>query len=164
LHDAGAEARMIRTTSKMCLLTVIGLGCAASVDDGRQPEGELDGKADEGSDRGAIYAGIRDDGSSIGIPAGTDLVIWLPSNPSTGFDWRVKVADEPLGPPDSIHHESYPHAYGWGDTLLTWSTTDVAPGSTAEIFLELERYWPADVRGSYSLFVEIVERPLPEAL
>jgi len=46
-----------------------------------------------------VRIGKEQDGATVTVRAGQDVVVELPSNPTTGHDWVVERQSEALGPP-----------------------------------------------------------------
>ncbi len=72
-----------------------------------------------------------DDGAELDVAKGQDIVLRLPSSPSTGHRWQLISGDE-LGTPESdFETDAPPGIFGApGFTRMTWTTSDasLAPG------------------------------------
>lgn len=69
-----------------------------------------------------LTLGRSDAGRTVSLQAGQPLVVTLPSNPSTGYDWHV-VTDAPIAPPVVERFAGDGRGEGAaGTTRLTWST------------------------------------------
>lgn len=77
---------------------------------------------------GAVQAGEADDGKKLTVPNGKDVVLTLPSNPTTGYKWRVTSTDRTFGYPKEDFIGSGTGAVGSGGSqTFTWKTSGPFP-------------------------------------
>jgi len=86
--------------------------------------------------------GSDDDGSEISVKVGEQLVVELPSNPTTGFSWVVADA----GPLTQVGEAAYesdakPGVVGAGGTETL--TFDAGEAGSGTLTLEYRRSWEA---------------------
>jgi predicted secreted protein len=82
-----------------------------------------------------------DDGKSFTVSQGKNVVVSLPSNPSTGYDWEVAQVDKSLGYPTKTFlggGKGAPVGSG-GTTKLTWKTSSALTVGTHEVTLAYRR-------------------------
>lgn len=71
----------------------------------------------------------QDHSRTVPVVAGQQVVLTLPSNPTTGHDWLVAETPAPLGPPESRFVPPTTDAFGaGGHRVFTWTIPDDATG------------------------------------
>lgn len=88
-----------------------------------------------------------DDGKTLTVTEGQDVVVKLASNPTTGFSWHVVSTNRSFGYPDSTEFIPSSGATGAGGVeQLTWKTRGFLPLVGAHtVKLEYKRGWETDV-------------------
>ncbi|MFO0675968.1 MAG: protease inhibitor I42 family protein [Polyangiaceae bacterium] len=94
-----------------------------------------------------------DDGGRFTVARGRDVVVRLPSNPSTGYSWGVTSTNRTFGYPKSSTYEadplppgSGPVVGGGGTEVFTWSTSSGLPMTgTHTVRLGYRRPWETNV-------------------
>jgi predicted secreted protein len=96
-------------------------------------------------------------GKTVAVSAGQAIIVRLPSNGTTGYEWSVSSDATPLGQPDvSYVPPSSTSAPGaGGSTSFTWANTKTAPLGTYTIALQYKRSWEPDAIDSFSFVVEL---------
>lgn len=112
------------------------------------------GKADDGAWEPGLVIDETCNGSSFDVMEGDRVVVRLPSNPSTGYEWQVVSTDRSFGYPAEVTFRPSPLDVGEGGiTEMVWATDGVLSlvGSHT-VVLEYRRPWegpeqyaPADV-------------------
>ncbi len=86
-----------------------------------------------------------DDGKTFEVKEGTDIVVKLSSNPSTGYDWSVTNTNRTFGHPASTEYvaDAGPMLAGsGGTTVMTWETKGMlSMVGTHSVTLEERRSW-----------------------
>ncbi len=143
-------------------------GCAAQEDANIPSDLDDDGKADvwgEDGDEAVIIdeAGV---GQTFDVLEGQYVVVRLPSNPVTGYDWQVVSTDRTFGYPevtDFISDDSGRPGSG-GITELVWVTEGMFPmvGSHT-VVLGYVRSWEEDVEPeqTFTFTVSIISNGEP---
>jgi inhibitor of cysteine peptidase len=84
----------------------------------------------------------NDDGETIRVQEGDDIVLSLPSNPSTGYSWVVASTDRSFGYPEEAFTADSSATGSGGTTTFTWKSegpfTLIGPHS---VTLEYKRPW-----------------------
>lgn len=128
---------------------------ATATDDGRT-EDELRG----------LTLTEADDGKTVTVVKGHDVVVRLPTNPSTGFHWVVAESDDVFGSPASAQFLRNGDAAGAaGLERMTWKTTGKQDTTgTHAVKLEYRRPWEKDASPAkvFSFTVKVVEAECPE--
>jgi predicted secreted protein len=149
---------------KRNLVLAVGLalavGCVAPDDEG---DGWVDrgGKADDGGGYPALIINESGDGQVFDVLDGQDVIVQLPSSPTTGHEWVVAETDRTFGYPYSIDYLAPSRGQGSGGvTHLTWKTRSFAPMTGRHtVVLELRRHWEdprvTAAADSFSFTVEI---------
>ena len=84
-----------------------------------------------------------DKGKTIDVPQGTEVLIRLKENPTTGYRWAIDQNDDTVLPLQSSNFSSTPGAaVGAGGTRI-FTFTAKQPG-TAHLQLKLWREWLGD--------------------
>ena len=104
-------------------------------------------------------------GVTMEVYEGTDVIVELPSNPSTGYDWRLVRTDRTFGGPVSTEYVvDDPEAIGSsGMTRMTWKTQGyLSMLGEHTVMLEYVRPWEEDVEPEKTftftvIIVDIVE-------
>lgn len=154
---------MKRTTIALLLAAMMG----ACVADGAGGAGGGDGSGSGGkADRDGlepVYIGEEDDGATVRIPEGSDVVVKLPANPTTGYDWEVVSTNRTFGYPKSTEYEPDGDATGsGGTTILTWATGGfVRAGGSHTVELAYKRSWEDTFERTFTFTVEIVAPDAP---
>ncbi len=82
-----------------------------------------------------------DDGKTVRVNVGQDVILTLPDNASTGYTWQITSND--LGDPQ-VHNTGDPSRPGaGGHVVFTWSTAGASSVHTIE--LVLQRPWAETV-------------------
>jgi len=90
------------------------------------------------------------DQTTVDVQKGQDVVVRLPSNPSTGFGWEVLSTNRTFGYPKTSTFEATPSSgpiVGSGGTeVFTWSTLSPLPMSGSHtVTLGYRRSWETNV-------------------
>jgi len=109
----------------------------------------------------AVELTTEDNGAVVEVPEGSDVVVRLSANPSTGFEWKVVSTDRTFGYPeaDFVIDESGPIGSG-GIAVLTWHTGGfVRAGGQHSVTLEYRRPGDPDAEAAdtFTFTVEIVD-------
>jgi predicted secreted protein len=82
---------------------------------------------------------LADDGKTVKVKSGDPIVVRLPENASTGYQWRVASTDRTLGYP-TMKHFPQPGVGSGGELEFRWQTTGPFPMSGRHaVKLELSR-------------------------
>jgi inhibitor of cysteine peptidase len=96
-----------------------------------------------------ITVSAEQSGTSVALASGQDLVVRLPSNPSTGYRWiyvEPKDAVLRVDGPSSFEAQSAGGAVGAGGTEI-WKLAPFKPGQQ-QLRFEYRRPWEQDVAPS----------------
>ena len=106
-----------------------------------------------------VTVSAEQSGTSVALTSGQDLVVRLPSNPSTGYRWiyvEPKDAVLRVDGPSSFETQSAGGAVGAGGTEV-WKLAPFKPGQQ-QLRFEYRRPWEQDVAPSriatYSVTVQ----------
>jgi len=118
------------------------VGCAME----EAPKGDgtgAGGKADDGSWDSALVIDETGDGLTFHVLEGDPVVVRLPSNPSTGYDWQVASTDRTFGYPIDVVYMPSPLDVGEGGiTELVWETKGfLSLLGSHTVVLEYRRSW-----------------------
>ena len=101
-------------------------------------------------------------GGECPLNEGQDVVVELPTNPSTGYTWKVVATDQTFGYPTEEFVGPDSNVVGAGGTLkLTWKTRSAAQMLGGHsVKLEYRRPWEQDVPAAKT-FSSMTKRSLP---
>ena len=141
------------------LMAVVGCGMEEEPFGGGTGAG---GKADDGSGQFGVVIDETGDGLTFEVIEGQDVIVRLPSNPSTGYDWQVASTDRTFGYPVAVVFTPAPTDVGEGGvTELVWKTDGfLSMLGSHTVVLEYRRAWeqaelPAD--DSFTFTVAVCE-------
>ncbi|MEV0298933.1 protease inhibitor I42 family protein [Nocardia sp. NPDC050710] len=152
----------MRKSLVVLALLGLGLGVAACGSDG---ESDHVGHSTSGAPTttpaadGAVRVTESDSGRERRLATGQRLIVTLPSNPSTGYSWRLGVLDQGVlrqeGEPDYRTNSDRPVLPGAGGSE-TWVFTGNAAG-VGRLVLEYVRPWEHGVEPAqkFALTVEV---------
>jgi predicted secreted protein len=80
------------------------------------------------SDAKVVVLGEDDAGRTARVTAGQSLVVNLPANATTGYEWRVTSTDKTFGYPTSSYAVDGDAVGSGGVQTLTWKTTSLVAG------------------------------------
>lgn len=107
---------------------------------------------------GDVKLTASDNGKTVDVKAGSEIMITLEGNPSTGYNWEAKDLDtsllQPVGEPE--FKSSNPAAVGSGGTI-TLTFKSLKAGST-KLNLVYHRSWETDVAPLSTYTVTIVAK------
>ncbi|MGV9822190.1 protease inhibitor I42 family protein [Nocardia xishanensis] len=153
---------------KSLVVLLLGVALAAcGTDDGHEghtpatstviTDAEPSGNVEPSGD--AMHVTEADSGQQRSLSVGGQLIVTLPSNPSTGYGWRLAALDQsvlrPAGEPDYRPNADRPIAPGSGGSAM-WTFVGNAAGVT-ELALEYARPWEHGVEPAqkFTLRVEV---------
>ena len=135
-------------------------GCAA--EPAPPPPAEIDRQhqADVGGGGGLaapVTINADSNGKSVGVVAGQAVVVFLPSNGTTGYEWGVSSSTAaPLGEPAVTCLPGGDAPGGGGSTEILWANTaNVAPGQYT-IALAYKRSWEPAAIDTFSVVLDVV--------
>lgn len=104
----------------------------------------------------------NDNGGSIQVAAGSQLVVELPGNPTTGYAWQVTANDESILLPTGYKFTPDSAAAGAGG-MEKFTFHVMAPGAVS-LELANSRPWETDVppAQTFAVAVEAVAEPAPD--
>ncbi len=92
-----------------------------------------------------VAIGMADNGKTVTAKKGEEIVLSLPANPTTGFDWTLTLVDKTLGQPtiDFASSTTDPNIAGAGGVrTFTWSGTSALDlRGTHVVELAYKRSW-----------------------
>lgn len=146
------------------LLTVLALavalsplGCSAAEDDATSTSGD-EGTAED--ELRSLTLTEADDGKTVSVAKGQNLVLRLQSNPSTGFRWKVVSTDRTFGYPATTRFLKNGDAAGAaGVERMTWKTNGpLDMTGSHEVKLEYKRTFEEDASPAktFSFTVNVV--------
>lgn len=102
-----------------------------------------------------------DNGRTVEVKKGQDLVVALPSNPTTGYGWKVTQTSRSFGYPAKSEYLAgqTARAIGSGGTeQFTWKTNGAFPpvGGTFPVVMEYKRGETGEPAQTFAFTVEIV--------
>lgn len=81
-----------------------------------------------------VRVGMEDNGKTVNVKKGQVVVLALPENATTGFEWVVTRADKTLGQPKSGAEPADPASVGGGGKhTFTWSTASAQGSHVVEL-------------------------------
>ncbi|MBW2525573.1 MAG: protease inhibitor I42 family protein [Deltaproteobacteria bacterium] len=100
------------------------------------------------------------DGQSFDVEAGTNVLVRLPGNPTTGYEWAVASTDRTFGYPESeqyIPNESEGMVGGGGVFELQWATSGALPMEGSHtVVLAYRRSWEEEPADTFTFTVNIL--------
>jgi predicted secreted protein len=144
-HDVCSTPGMRIITSALAaffLLSSVGLAaCSTSSEDDNIVSGEEASSEDELK---SLVLTEADNGRTINVPEGQNVVVKLSSNPSTGYEWSVASTDRTFGYP--YYKKFLPDQSGavgsGGVQRMTWKTKGgISMVGRHEVKLEYKRPW-----------------------
>lgn len=133
---------MLNRKLALGLAIALAAGCVAEED---AADGWLDpgGKADDGSGYPAVIIDESGDGQLFDVLDGQEVIVRLPLNPTTGYQWVVAETDRTFGYPNTTEFAESSRAAGRGGfALLVWKTGALVPMiGRHTVVLELRRVW-----------------------
>lgn len=109
---------------------------------------------------GALELDADDNGGTFDVVEGTDVVLQLPSNPSTGYDWQITSTDRSFGYGTKTFEAAGPVG-GGGTTKFVWKTAGPIPLVGEHVVkLEYRRSFETDTpaQQTFDLTVNVVAR------
>jgi inhibitor of cysteine peptidase len=104
-----------------------------------------------------------DDGTTVTVTEGQRLVVALPANPSTGYQWQVTRTDRTFGYPESSFVPEGDRVGAGGIERLTWSTTGgLSMIGEHRVELAYQRAWESTPLTTFSFTVIIASRPVAD--
>jgi predicted secreted protein len=139
------------------LFAVTVAGCAAE-SSGSASENAIGTQAQK--QETAVVAPVTVDQNSneqvVDVGAGQAIVLHLPSNATTGYEWVVTSEGAPFGEPSVSYHVEGEALGAGGTTTIVWmGTKDASPGRYP-ISLSYQRSWEPGAADTFSFIVEIV--------
>lgn len=90
----------------------------------------------------ALQLDDGDNNGSFDVAAGSDVVLKLSANATTGYKWKVTSTDRSFGYPTEDYVVSGPATGSGGTSIFTWKTTGPFPLTGAHsVTLEYRRPW-----------------------
>lgn len=131
-------------------------GCAA---DASENDGRVDTKKQDNAIVDPVVAPVMIDQTKkdavVQVGAGQAIILSLPSNATTGFEWSITSKDAPFGEPTVSDVIEGDGMGAGGRTQFTWvDTKTVSPGRYT-ISLEYKRSWEPAAADTFSFVVEI---------
>ena len=117
------------------LLTLL-VGCASQPNEGTGAGPDSADKADSRENSDAVSIGQGDDGATIDVTEGQLIVLELPSDPSTGFEWVVVQTDRSFGYPFKTDH--VPDGESQELTVMQWHSKSLLGSLIGEHTVRLE--------------------------
>lgn len=157
-HDVCLCAPIMRIISTaltaLFLLSAPLVACSASQDDASIAGGDEASSEDELK---SLVLTEADNGRTINVPEGQNVVVKLSSNPSTGYDWVVASTDRTFGQPYYKRFLTASDAVGSGGVQrMTWRTKGaISMAGRHEVKLEYKR--PSDTGPAARTFKFVVE-------
>jgi inhibitor of cysteine peptidase len=106
------------------------------------------GKADDGSREPGLVIDESGNGLTFDVLEGESVIVRLPSNPSTGYEWQVVSTDRTFGYPATVNFIPSPLDVGEGGiTELVWKTGGaLSLVGSHTVTLEYRRPWEDPVQ------------------
>jgi predicted secreted protein len=96
------------------------------------------------------------DGKAVGVVAGQAVIVRLPSNGTTGYEWGVSSGATALGEP-AISYEPAGDAPGaGGSTSFVWADTKSVPSGHYSIALAYQRSWEPGAIDTFTVEVDVL--------
>ena len=106
-----------------------------------------------GSSADSVTATLAQNGQTIALAPGETLIVELPGNPTTGYEWTVAQNDASLLQPQEPSYEPDSSAIGAGG-LYTFRFRALKKGA-ALLRLTYRRSWEPDAIETFSLTADI---------
>lgn len=156
------SAKKLLNIPMVCaLLAVLLLAAGCASGDGTPTSAEPDrGGEPSVVPGGEVVLSAEDDGTSIELRAGQELVVTLESNPTTGYRWEVSEVDESVL--SELGEAEFQEAPKEDEQIVGVGGTETfrfasAPGSTT-LTLVYHRSWEKDVEPAATFTVEVTVR------
>jgi len=141
----------------VALASPLAVACGGSADDQQNDPTEEGDEQDVVSGR-TVKVTEADNGKTITVKKGQSVMLTLPSNASTGYEWKVTRTDRSFGYPTSKYVAPSSSAVGAGGSQkLTWKTSGAFPGvGSHSVTLEYARAAGAAAK-TFTFTVDIVD-------
>ena len=102
------------------------------------------------------------DGKTVDVTEGTDLVVRLAGNPTTGYAWTVASTDKTFGYPISDDYIPNDEAVGSGGTYeFVWATAGgLSMVGQHKVTLQYKRSWESTAADTFTFTVNIEAGPV----
>lgn len=136
------------------------LGCS-SVED----EGEAEAAPETSvAELNGIAITEADNGRTVTVTEGRDVIVRLPSNPTTGYTWQVVSTDPTFGYPSKTFIPGSAATGSGGIEQFTWKTKSFRPMVGAHtVAMEYRRPWENRPLKTFRFTVKIVPNQCPPA-
>lgn len=145
-------------------VTLAPLGCSADTSDEDAVSTPDEGTAED--ELRSLTLTEADDGKTVTVTKGQNVVVKLQSSPSTGYRWKVTETNRTFGYPASTVFLKNGDAVGAaGVERMTWKTSGPLPMTgTHRVKLEYKRPWEenASPAKTFTFSVKVVEADCPQ--
>lgn len=111
--------------------------------------------------RNAVDIGPNDNGKTVTAKKGQDIVVALPGNPTTGYEWIVSKVDKTLGQPTGAYAatSTAPGIVGGGGAYtFTWSgKSPLDLRGTHDVELQYKRSFEQTAVKTFKVKIKIVD-------
>lgn len=129
------------------------LGCS-----GADPTDLDDVTVDEGADalKNSVKVTEKDAGKTIAVEQGKVVALYLGSNPSTGYGWKVVATDKTFGYPEEKFFASSGATGAGGTSRFVWTTDGpLSMLGKHSVTLEYKRSWDKKAAKSFTFIVDV---------
>jgi inhibitor of cysteine peptidase len=108
---------------------------------------------------GGLFAPVTldesDSAKTVDVARGQAIVVRLPSNATTGYEWKVSSDVTALGEPHASYEPEGNAAGSGGSTSFIWSDTKTVAAGHYAITLSYKRSWEPSALDTFSFVVAI---------
>jgi inhibitor of cysteine peptidase len=141
------------------------IACASADTDGNVVTPPEEGNAED--ELRSFSLTEADNGKTVTVTEGQNVVVKLKSNPSTGYSWKVVSTDRSFGYPTTRHTANGGAVGSGGVDKFTWKTRGALPlVGEHSVKMEYKRAWETDPASApaetFEFTVKIVAGECPE--
>jgi inhibitor of cysteine peptidase len=105
----------------------------------------------------SVAIGASDDGKTFAVKQGQDVVVSLPANATTGYEWSVLSTDKSFGYPEESYVASGSSVGGGGTSIFTWHTSTPFALGRHTVKLQYKRDWEAKAIDTFTFTVNVAQ-------
>ncbi len=106
----------------------------------------------------SIAIGASDEGKNFAVKQGQDVVVSLPANATTGYEWSVLSTDKSFGYPEESYVASGSGQVGGGGTsIFTWHTNTPFALGHHSVKLQYKRDWETKAIDTFVFSVDVTQ-------
>jgi predicted secreted protein len=120
-----------------------------------QDVGQINGEPVSGGLFAPVTVDESSNGKTVDVTRGQAIVVRLPSNATTGYEWTVSSEVTALGEPEGSYVPEGSAAGSGGSTSFVWSDTKTVAAGHYAITLSYKRSWEPSAITTFSFVVAL---------